>query len=365
MAERKTYEEVVSELSSVSYNSSIAYYNNLKKSFLSKYTKNMENGFKDFQKKFNEELFSSEASSIIQTMEDQSKELLEDVRGIILGEQRDNATKVRDLKRRAEKLKGEAKKDYEKAVEENLKVVQPTILEQMKQFGVSEEAGINTNDLLNSLQSYYKKALLTRSNASYKYYIQSIKGYLYEVKACEAFVQLYGKIDGKVPTLNVLHTGSIKIDKKDSIYDIFVGAMNNIEEEFKKISTITAEEIIPKDVSAFGIQVKSWTPPWKANPSYWQSSKGYSISHQAQLLGLLNSISYETFSWVDGVKFLENHLTTGLGPLQVAYVAGDSGFIWTSELIARFRSLNYYYAFVFDSKHKATNSTSWQQIQKN
>jgi hypothetical protein len=88
---------------------------------------------------------------------------------------------------------------------------------------------------------------------------------------------------------------------------------------------------------------------------------------QAALLNLFNDLNpsqLNTYAWIKGVKFLENHLISAIGPRQAMFTTG-SGFYWTYELISNFRQKEYFYVFVFNKEHKATSSTSWQKINTN
>jgi hypothetical protein len=48
------------------------------------------------------------------------------------------------------------------------------------------------------------------------------------------------------------------------------------------------------------------------------------MSGQAELFNYITKLNYNcnTWSWIHGVKFLENYLTSAIGPRQVGFVTG-------------------------------------------
>ena len=227
------------------------------------------------------------------------------------------------------------------------------VLQSLSKYGALTN-GFDINDILNQVRSYRNRLILIRTNSSAKYFKRSSKGYFREALVHKAFSRISEHLDGKVAAIP---TGSFKnTSGKDTVYDEFIDLFNNITSSFSE----TISENFDSN-TGFGIQSKSWTAPWERdqdNP--WAR---YSMSGQAELFNYMNKLHYNcnTWSWIHGVKFLENYLVSAVGPRQVGFVTGQH-FYWTGDFIANFRQMNYFYAFIFNKEHQATSATSWQTI---
>ena len=355
---KMTYSQVLNELESVTYSEAIAHYNNLKASFLTQYSFAIQQSIPEIEKIFQEEIISEINNEGIEEQVALTDALFEQVRDAVIqqlnGNKSLNALRSK-LIQQSKSKKEKATVDFQAGLNEILseEKMKDLVLQSLSKYGASIN-GFDINDILNQVRGYRNKIILIRTNASAKYYKRSTKGYFREALVHKAFSKISQHLDGKVAAIS---TGSLKNAKgQDTIYDEFVDLFNNIESSF---SDVISEQF--DDGTGFGIQSKSWSAPWeRENTSPWAR---YSMSGQSELFNYMNKLHYScnTWSWIHGVKFLENYLISAVGPRQVGFVTGQR-FYWTGELIANFRQMNYFYAFIFNKEHKATSSTSWQTI---
>lgn len=356
---KMTYSQVLNELDSVTYSNAISHYNNLKSTFLSQYASAAKKNAAEIEKIFQEEIISEIDKEGIEEQVALADDLFEQVRNAVISQLNGNkelGVLRQKLIQQGKSKKNRATAEFQSGLNSILSEdkMKEMILQSLSKYGAVKN-GFDISDILNQVRSYRNRLILIRTNASAKYFKRSSKGYFREALVHKAFSRISDHLDNKVVALS---TGSIKnASGKDTVYDEFIDLFNNLESSFQEIIS----ERFDENTSGFGIQSKSWVAPWERdseNP--WAR---YGMSGQAELFNYMNKLHYNcnTWSWIHGVKFLENHLISAIGPRQVGFVTGKH-FYWTGELIANFRQMNYFYAFVFNKQHKATSSTSWQTI---
>ena len=357
---KMTYAQVQSALSGVTYESAINYYQNLKNSFLNQYAMAMDKSVLEVEKIFKDEIVDEINSEGIEESGRLANILFEEVHDAVISAL-EGTSKFPALANKAKSTSEFKKKLGQQEVQLALNEIldenkmRDLILQSLSKYGKSI-GSFDISDLLNQVRSYRNRMLLIRTNTSAKRYKISSKGYFREALVHKAFSKLNDHLGHTV----VISTGSKKTESNlDTVYDEFIDFFNSIEGTF---NTVVNEKIDDITNTGFGIQSKSWKAPWERNDSNNPFVR-YSMSGQAELFNYLKSLNmgFNTFSWIKGVQFLEQHITSAIGPRQVIFSTGG-GFYWTGELIANFRQMGYYYAFVFDKNHQATKSTSWQQI---
>lgn len=353
-----TYSQVLNELSSVTYSEAITHYNNLKTSFLVQYSFAAQESVAEIEKIFQDEIIQEINNENIEEQIKLTDALFEKVRDAVIEQLKGN----KELNNLRSQLIQQGKSKKNKAMNElelGLNMIlseermKELVLQSLSKYSAATN-GFDINDILNQVRSYRNKLILVRTNSSAKYYKRSSKGYFREALVHKAFSRISEHLDGKVSAIS---TGSLKnASGKDTVYDEFVDLLNNVTSSFSEVITETFDS-----GTGFGIQSKSWTAPWERETE--NPFARYSMSGQAELFNYMNKLHYNcnTWSWIHGIKFLENHLISAIGTRQVGFVTGQN-FYWTCDLIANFRQINYFYAFIFDKEHRATSSTSWQTI---
>lgn len=355
---KMTYSQIINELDSVTYSTAISHYNNLRASFLSQYSLAAKKSAAEIEKIFQEEIISEINQEGIENQVNLTDQLFNQVREAVISQLEGNKslnnlrqTLIQQSKSKKERATIEFKQGLDLILSEDK--MKELTLQALSKYGAANN-GFDISDILNQVRSYRNRLILVRTNASAKYFKRSSKGYFREALVHKAFSHISEHLDNKVVALS---TGSIKNTRgQDTVYDEFIDLFNNLNFSFNEVINENFD-----NNTGFGIQSKSWTAPWERddeNP--WVR---YSMSGQSELFNYMNKLHYNcnTWSWIHGVKFLENYLVSAIGPRQVGFVTGKH-FYWTGELIANFRQMNYFYAFVFNKQHKATSSTSWQTI---
>ena len=360
VANKMTYAQVVSELSGVTYSKAIDHYSALRNSFLTQYSLAAQESVAEISKIFQEEIINEINQEGIEEQEKLADELFSQVRDAVIMQLEGNSSlqKLRsNLIEQNKNKKNKGTEEFQRGLNEILseEKLKELTLESLRKYGGSEN-GFDPIDIINQVRSYRNQLILVRTNKSAKYYKRSTKGYFREALVHKAFSHLSQHLDGKISNIS---TGSMKIGGKDTVYDEFIDLFNNVEGSFHQ--TVTEQF---DSNTGFGIQSKSWIAPWEKNEN--NPYARYGMSGQAQLFNYLTTLNYgcNTWSWIKGVQFLEGYLISAIGPRQVGFVTGKN-FYWTGELIANFRQMNYFYAFIFNNSHKATSSTSWQTVNMN
>lgn len=355
-----TYTQVCNALSSVTYSDAIAHYNLLKQSFLTQYALRMNASIGEAEQIFKEQIIDEINSENIEVSEEDTAIIFNYFSKIFKDKISKSTSEIKRLKKLIREKDKKAKKNYEKMIDEVMKPeeIQQAIFKILRERHPSKKMeGFSVTDILNQIQKYKKRLFLVRKNASSKYYQQTTKGYVREAVVHSAFLKLSEQLGQPV----AMHTGNILLDGKQTLYDEFIDFFNETDKSFNAVINDDLSNLI---YTGFGVQSKSWRAPWERNNvTQWTR---FSESNAGQLKDLLTTLNYhcETWCWINGVLFLEPHLIDAIGYRNVIFVTGG-GFNWTSSLIANFRNLDYYFAFVFDKNHKATNQTSWQQINMN
>lgn len=347
------------QLQKVTYNDAIDRYRELKERFLSEYEIAANKTQKEVEDDFEKQIADSINNDIQTYINAKDNNIIQQLFNDI--EQQiaitfDNNKKLKTARTKIRKQYLESKSKGEQAAQE---LGEELLSEnELKNYVISSLSRLNVNsgfsieDILAQVKSYRNKLIATRKTSA-KSYIRSTKGYYQEALVFKAFAQLSEQLETQ---LSVLPTGDIKVDGKDTLYDTYLRFFETLDKQ--NFQQIVSEKI---DLG-YGLQSKSWVAPWVASPSYFNEKYGFGIGSRDNLLqrsGLKdnNKIS-NLYYWTKGVMFLEKNLTEALGENQVGYIL-KNGFVWTTELITKFRNNNYFLAFSYQQDKPLSAKIAW------
>jgi hypothetical protein len=214
----------------------------------------------------------------------------------------------------------------------------------------------NNTDVQNNLFGYARKLILQQlqgKELQYKieHYKTSLKGYYKEetlVPALDKLLAQYG--------IKAKQMGSARNDSGQQIkYDIVLGSLNIKDASdqaltplIKQMEDMSQEvsgdgEVQIQDMKLYGgLQSKSWIAPWSEKTKGGNRSF-LSFGHNMALMPTGENAYY----WHAGIYNVMNNLTEAIGPSNFIFGTGDTIY-WTSDLLAKFKELQYVLAFYYN-----------------
>lgn len=356
MAATLSRQSIEAQLSGVTYSEAIDRYEYLKQRFFSEYATAAEKTDQEVMKFFEEEIEQEINNNPIENQESEADKLFQNIRESVINKLEGNEASISNLRNQLSQIYKNNKAQGDRI----LKEAAENIMSAKELSSIIKDSlpvgNFSYEDILNQAKSYRNKIIKTRSNASYKYYKNSTKGYYREALIYKTFLKLSEYLDDRIVTLD---TGPKKLADKniDTIYDTYINFFHNLESSF---SMMVNENI---DIG-YGFQSKSWIAPWEEASAKegWYRPYKYSIGGKSSILSQLSL--EERTSWIKSVIAVERYAIQAIGENQLGFFTGRN-FYWTSDLISMFRNAQYFLAFVFNTKkpkYEATKIMSWQQI---
>ena len=342
-----TRAEVERQLEKVTYADAIKRYAKLKDQFIREYSEAIEDAsqeqantyIQEFVNTINDgnfqgrsfalanELFSEVEERAVQAMDEDTKNALTELSG-------DYTKKYGELSNKAKKLLKEQV--------ENLYDIQRihNFLQEKLNTLAPNDGGVDASDLLNQVKGYLAQKLYYNNveNGDANFRKDIVAGYFEEALIHGATSKLTSHLADNIVGSQAIGSKKITLgtgQKVDSIYDEFFSFL-------KKDLSATFEESIDVDsrqlAYGFGAQSKLWNAPWKVQRPVFRRS----ITTNADLYSLWD----EKKSWIQGVIFLEKHLSKVFGD-NVMYVLGNQLY-WTTDFISEARANDYFVAFHHD-----------------